>query len=471
MSALLVLVGCTIKRDLGNFRDGGAGGGQAGSGGTGSGAAGNDVGGTSGSGGGVSGGAGGSGGAAGSAGAAGTSGAAGGSGAGGRGGAGGSAAGSGGSGGGGGSGNGGGSGGGGGNGGGSGNGGRGGSDALPRTLIVVPGTGSPGLSYLGMTALEGGTVYPVVLNVYASSTLTPATVVQAIRLSNGAATTLSTSDEFLSSGDDGKSPVAIDGTYVYWFSRNKADSTMLRLRRAPKLGGAREDVTAFNPTVATAPAKPLVTATGGGYVYWSSNGNGIFRCLAAVGCGTGPERIVPTPDRIVSMVVHGNWLYWASVSTGKVWRHGLTTPGDQMLDGGPTNGPAMTCGIAVSADDTELWSIQCLYPYELRRVNVTAMTGTTIATAYTEPIDNGADASLALGTDTVYFIGSAHVFSVPRANVAATPQTLADLLTPSGVRADGIIGLDDQYLYLEGSADAASTGSTAQAGFVLRMAR
>jgi len=180
---------------------------------------------------------------------------------------------------------------------------------------------------------------------------------------------------------------------------------------------------------------------------------------------------VPTPDRIVSMVVHGNWLYWASVSTGKVWRHSLTTPGDQMLDAGPTNGPAMTCGIAVSADDTELWSIQCLYPYELRRVNVTAMTGTTIATAYGEPLDSGADASLALGTDTVYFIGSAHVFSAPRANAAATPQTLADLLSPSGVVADAIIGLDDQSLYLEGSADGASTGSTAQAGFVLRMAR
>jgi len=336
-----------------------------------------------------------------------------------------------------------------------------------------PGTGSPGLSYLGMTVLEGGTVYPVVLNVFVSGTLTPATVVQAIQLSNGAATTLSTSDEFLSTNDESKSPVAIDGTYVYWFSRNRADSTRLRLRRAPKLGGAREDVTAFDATVATAPAKPLVTATGGGYVYWASSGNGIFRCLAAVGCGAGPERIVPTPDRSISMVVRGNWLYWASVSTGKVWRHGLTTPGDQVLDGGPTNGPAMTCGIAVSADETELWSIQCLYPYELRRVNVTAMTGTTIATAYGEPLDNSysADASLALGTDTVYFIGSAHVFSVPRANTAATPQTLANRLTPSGVLADGIIGLDDQYLYFAGSADGASTGSTANAGYVLRMAR
>jgi hypothetical protein len=470
---LLVLVGCTISRNLGNSPDGGGtvtgsagAGGRAGSGGAGSGAAGNDVGGTSGSGGGgVSGGggrggsngtAGGSGGAAGSAGPAGSGGAAGGSGAVGGGGAGGSAAGSGG---------------GGGGSGGSGTGGRGGSDALPRTLIVVPGTGSPGLSYLGMTVLEGGTVYPVVLNVFVTGTLTPATVVQAIQLSNGAATTLSTSDEFLSTNDESKSPVAIDGTYVYWFSRNRADTTMLRLRRAPKLGGAREDVTAFDSRIATAPAYPLVTATGGGYVYWASNGNGIFRCPAAVGCGTGPERIVPTPDRSISMVVRGNWLYWASVSTGKVWRHGLTTPVDQMLDGGPTNGPAMTCGIAVSADETELWSIQCLYPYELRRVNVAAMTGTTIATAYGEPLDASKDASLALGTDTVYFIGSGHVFSAPRSNAAATPQTLADLLTPSGVVASAIIGIDDQYLYLAGSADARSTGSTANAGYVLRMAR
>jgi hypothetical protein len=99
------------------------------------------------------------------------------------------------------------------------------------------------------------------------------------------------------------------------------------------------------------------------------------------------------------------------------------------------------------------------------------MTGTTIATAYGEAQDSGADGSLALGTDTVYFIGSVHVFSVPRENMAATPQALANLRAPSGVLADGIIGLDDQYLYLEGSADSAHTGSTAQAGFVLRMAR
>jgi len=349
--------------------------------------------------------------------------------------------------------------------------GSGGSDALPKTLIVVPGTGSRGSSYMGMTVLEGGTVYSVVLDIYASSNLTPATVVQAIQLSNGNATTLSTSDEFLSTNDEFKSPIAIDGTYVYWFSRNKADSTILRLRRAPKVGGAREDVTSFDPKVAGAPGQPIVTVTGGGYVYWASGASGVFRCPAAVGCGTGPQRIVPTSDRILSMVVRGNWLYWASLSTGKVWRTDLTTGGGQMLDGGPTNGPAMTCGIALSADETELWSIQCLYPYELRRINVTQMTGTTIATAYGEPQDSGADGSLGLGTDTVYFIGSAHVFSVPRDNMAATPQTLANVRSPSGVIADGIIGIDDQYLYLEGSADAAATGSTAQAGFVLRMAR
>jgi hypothetical protein len=129
----------------------------------------------------------------------------------------------------------------------------------------------------------------------------------------------------------------------------------------------------------------------------------------------------------------------------------------------------MTCDVAVSADDTELWSIQCLYPYELRRVNVGVMSGTTIANAPNETADDNAAGSLALGTDTVYFIGSDHVFSVPRTINPATAQTLASL-TANGVRADTVIGIDDQYVYFQGSSS--STSSTnARAGYVLRMAR
>ena len=56
------------------------------------------------------------------------------------------------------------------------------------------------------------------------------------------------------------------------------------------------------------------------------------------------------------------------------------------------------------------------------------------------------------------------MFSIPRGGAAATPQTLANLLTASNVLADGIIGLDDQYLYLQGYGNS-------NAGYVLRMAR
>jgi hypothetical protein len=59
---------------------------------------------------------------------------------------------------------------------------------------------------------------------------------------------------------------------------------------------------------------------------------------------------------------------------------------------------------------------------------------------------------------------------VPRGVTAATPQTLASLTTASGVHADGIIGLDDQYLYLQGSSGD-SGSSNAKAGYVLRLAR
>ena len=97
-------------------------------------------------------------------------------------------------------------------------------------------------------------------------------------------------------------------------------------------------------------------------------------------------------------------------------------------------------------------------------MNITVMTGTTIANAPNETIDETAAGTLAMGVDTIYFIGSDHVFSVPRTTAAATPQTLAALRTPSDVVADAIIGLDDQYLYLQGSGNS-------NAGYVLRMAR
>jgi hypothetical protein len=190
------------------------------------------------------------------------------------------------------------------------------------------------------------------------------------------------------------------------------------------------------------------------------------------GCDTGPAQVVPTTEHVLTIVVRGDWLYWASAETGKVWRHGLTTPGDVMLDGGQTLGYAQTCDIAVSPDDTELWSIQCGYPYQLRRVTVAVMSGTTIANSPGETVDGNAAGALVLGTDTVYFMGSDHLFSVPRASITSvTPQMLADLVTSSGVRADGIIGIDDQYVYFQGSKSSTGGLPNAAAGYVLRMAR
>jgi hypothetical protein len=336
--------------------------------------------------------------------------------------------------------------------------------APPKTLSIVPATGSPGIAYPRMTALERGIAYPVVLDLLSGpNALSPLVVVKAIALTSGATTTLSTSSEALSTLSDGRTAVAVDATHVYWFSRTVGDGALLRLRRALKTGGGREDVVAIDDTIATAPAKPVVMAAAGAHVYWAASRKGIFRCPTSGGCGAGPELLVPTTDDVLTLLVRGDWLYWASATNGKVWRHGLTTPGDQMLDGGPTQGLGMTCDIAVSADDRELYSIQCLYPYEVRRVNVALMSGTTIATAPGETVDDNAVGALALGADTVYFIGSDHVFSVPRAG-GAPPQTLATLRTTSNVVADGIIGLDDQYLYLQGSGNS-------NAGYVLRMPR
>ncbi|HMF41594.1 MAG TPA: hypothetical protein VKQ32_13040 [Polyangia bacterium] len=357
---------------------------------------------------------------------------------------------------------------------GSGGGGSGtGGAASSKTLVVVPGTGSSGVAYSRMTTLENGIAYAAVLDTAdgPNAGSTPLVVVKAITLASGSATTLSTDTEIASLFSDDRAPVAVDGTYAYWFSRTYGETeNYLHLRRAPKMGGTRDDVFAIDDAVAAAPGKPTAIATGGGYVYWASNGNGIFRCLVSPACQNGPEPVVPTTDYIVSFIVRGDWLYWASASNGKVWRHGLTAPGDVMLDGGPTLGDNhATCDIAVSADDTELWSVQCLYPYELRRVNVAAMTGTTIASAPNETSNQGSVGSLGLGTTTVYFVGSDHVFSVPRSINAATAQMLASLTTASGVLADGIIGVDDQYVYFRGS----TAGVTADphAGYVLRMAR
>src|SRR4029077_20845868 len=128
-------------------------------------------------------------------------------------------------------------------------------------------------------------------------------VVKAVTLANGAATTLSTTSEAISTLYDGRSPVALDATHVYWFSRTIGDSSLLRLRRALKTGGGQEDVLAIDDTIATAPAKPLVMATSGAYVYWAAIGNGIFRCpTSAAGCGAGAELVVPTTDDILTLL-------------------------------------------------------------------------------------------------------------------------------------------------------------------------
>jgi hypothetical protein len=97
------------------------------------------------------------------------------------------------------------------------------------------------------------------------------------------------------------------------------------------------------------------------------------------------------------------------------------------------------------------------------------MSGATIASTPNETSNQVSVGSVALGTDTIYFIGSDHVFSVPRSTGAATPQMLAGLTTTTDVIADGIIGLDSQYVYFRGST--ASPSADPQAGYVLRLAR
>jgi hypothetical protein len=345
---------------------------------------------------------------------------------------------------------------------GSGTGGGGGGASLA-ALAIVPGTGAPGIGYRNMMAVDRGIAYVAVLDPLAGAgALSPRVIVKAIALSTGAATTLSAATEAASILAEDSAPIAVDGTHAYWFSRTQGEAFM-RLRRALKTGGGHEDVVAFedNP----GPVRPRAVATGGAHVYWATKGNGLWRCQAGAGCPGGPQLLAPSTDDIHALVVRGDWLYWASATNGKVWRRNLTSPaGDQMLDGGPTQALGQTCGLAVAADDTELFSIQCLWPYEVRRVNVSLMSGSMIANATAETVDETAGGSIALAPDLVYFMGSDHVFSVGRSGGAAAKPLASVVAAGSNVRAQSIVGLDDQYVYLQGMSDS-------QAGVVLRLAR
>jgi hypothetical protein len=336
-------------------------------------------------------------------------------------------------------------------------------------LTIVPGTGVPGTAYLNMMAFDAGTAYFATFDLTEGdpgsfTVLTPNVIVKAIPLAGGAARRLSAAGEAaeLLLGD--LAPIAVDDTYAYWFSRTRDDTSELnRLRRAPKAGGGpEEDVAAIAPGPTTTSVTATVIVADGASVYWASDGSGIFRCPSAAGCPGGPQVVVDTSDEILGMVVRGDALFWNSVTSGKVWRHGLTSGADDVLDAGPSTGVAQACGLAVDGND--LYWIQCLWPYEVRHVRLDPLSVESIGNATGETVDQSAAGSLAVAPDAIYFMGSDHLFTIPRTGGSAVRPVAELTVAGTTVRAQVILGIDAAFVYLQGS-------DRDKTNYVLRLAR
>ena len=81
-----------------------------------------------------------------------------------------------------------------------------------------------------------------------------------------------------------------------------------------------------------------------------------------------------------------------------------------------------------------------------------------------DAVDQNAPGSVAVAGDVIYFMGSDHIFRMPRAGDGA-PVPIATVLLPDGVtRAETILGVDAQFIYLQGA-------NADNADYVLRLAR
>jgi hypothetical protein len=360
---------------------------------------------------------------------------------------------------------------------GAGGGGGGGAGPPLGALSIVPGTGFDGIAYVNMLALDSGYAYASIFDLTESvpglSPLTPNVIVKSISLADGSTRRLSGPGEAAEEVLFGDSaPVTTDADYVYWFSRTRSDpGELMRLRRAPKGGGTEEEIVAIDDLSQSTPLNAIVIAADGTHVYWASSGAGIYRCPATKGCPGGPETLVTGTDDIVSMVVRGDWLYWGSYTDGRVWRHGLAGGGDRVLDSGPTQSVHQACSLTV--DGNELFWIQCLWPYEVHRIDLVGLTSQVIASVPTETVNQQAAGSIVVAGDVIYFIGSDHVFRMPRtAAGTAAVETMATIVVPGlSTYADAIIGVDNQFVYFQGTNPNTVGVSGNRADYVLRLAR
>jgi hypothetical protein len=246
------------------------------------------------------------------------------------------------------------------------------------------------------------------------------------------------------------SPLAVDSTYVYWFSRNDPIDMStwtpgpIYLRRTPKDRSAPEDLARFAAGDGT---KPLAMAVDDTYVYWTSLQQGIYRYPKTGGAGSTPELVKSATGVSWPLALAGDYLYWTDVTAQQVLRKGVsaTTLAEELVvSNGPTAGTKDVCGLKWTG--SELYFAQCDSPYEVHRVSAAGESDVVLGTSGEDPYLTGVThGSLALDADNVYFLGAQYLYRVPRAGgpVVAIAQAKS-----SSYEAAYVIGVDDSTVYL-----------------------
>jgi hypothetical protein len=261
---------------------------------------------------------------------------------------------------------------------------------------------------------------------------------------------LSSSDEVGHLDDPADdTPLAVDGTNVYWFSYLSGDPAHLQLRSAPKDGSAAAtSIGIFSkPATGTLGWYPEGMAVDANYVYWLAYHDGLYRFPKTGPTTAQPELMHALPgEDTFGLWIDAGWLYWASLVNGQILRYGLTSGGNpSYVDA--TSGGADVC--ALDVDGATLYWAQCGAPFNLRKAGVDGANPQPLATAGTDVARSLAmQGGVVVDDQFAYFVGSDYLHRVPKTGgqTEAIGHIQDSSLAATNPRQ--LVGVDGQYVYV-----------------------
>jgi hypothetical protein len=321
---------------------------------------------------------------------------------------------------------------------------------VPTVLLGSAGLGSR--SYKSGVVLDGGSIYLTrqILDLTAPSALDYWLRVTMVDAVSGGTRVLSGPAELASTTWSDVTPLAIDSTDVYWFSRNDPTDMSswtpgpIYLRRTPKGRAEPTDLARFEAGAGTT---PLAIAVDDTYVYWTSLQQGIYRYPKTGGDGKTPELVKSATGVSWPLALAGDYLYWADTTTYQILRKGVsaTTLSDELtVSQGPTAGTKDVCGLIWSG--AELYFAQCDSPYEVHRVGAAGESDLVLGSSGEDPnLTSVPHGSVALDADNLYFLGSQYLYRLPRTGGPAVAIAQAK---SGSYEATSVFGVDDSAVYM-----------------------